>query len=224
MIKFKYVPSMRSFDNEIVFCFLGYWSPNQNIFSLVDELGIRPFTNWTASAHYSGEGLEVITLLLLSCCLNQLPKLMKTLFADIFPWFLIYCIAKLSLQFRCFLYEPFCSRMVWKTYSIQFSSNNFTEFEMSGLKIVLTKPRFLQVEFPVFKDLPQLPTPLGTLFYTQVCLTLQPSYFFPICWKSIFNLVYINHCCIVQFARLPLVDRLTSLPLGAAGTGSTAYC
>ncbi|XP_059460347.1 uncharacterized protein LOC132189608 isoform X2 [Corylus avellana] len=77
----------------------GYWSPYQNIFSLVDELGIRPFTNWTASAHYSGEGLEV--------------------------------------------------------------------------------------EFPIFKDLPQLPTPLGTLFYTQ-------------------------------FARLPLVDRLTSLPLGAA--------
>jgi hypothetical protein len=67
---FKYVPSMMSFDNEIGFYFVGYWSPYQNIFSLVDELGIRPFTNWTASAHYSGEGLEVITLLLLSCFLN----------------------------------------------------------------------------------------------------------------------------------------------------------
>ncbi|OMO92711.1 Amine oxidase [Corchorus olitorius] len=78
----------------------GFWYPYQNIFSLVDELGIKPFTNWTRSAQYSEEGLEV--------------------------------------------------------------------------------------EFPVYQELPQLPTPLGTLYYTQ-------------------------------FARLPLVDRLTSLPLMAAG-------
>ncbi|KAA8535968.1 hypothetical protein F0562_028446 [Nyssa sinensis] len=74
-------------------------SPYRNIFDLVDEIDIKPFTNWTRSAQYSGEGLEV--------------------------------------------------------------------------------------EFPVFQDLPQLPTPFGTLFYTQVF-------------------------------RLPLVDRLTSLPLMAA--------
>ncbi|XP_065615612.1 uncharacterized protein LOC136061584 isoform X2 [Quercus suber] len=77
----------------------GYWYPHRNIFNLVDELGIKPFTNWIKSAQYSGEGLEV--------------------------------------------------------------------------------------EFPIFQDLPQLPTPLGTLYYSQ-------------------------------FARLPLFDRLTSLPLLAA--------
>nr|QTZ19520.1 phytoene desaturase 2 [Bixa orellana] len=43
----------------------------------------------------------------------------------------------------------------------------------------------LQVEFPVFQELPQLPTPLGTLFNSQ-------------------------------FAKLPLVDTLTALPLMAA--------
>lgn len=77
----------------------GFWYPYKNIFSLVDELGIKPFTNWTKSAQYSAEGQEI--------------------------------------------------------------------------------------QFPVFQDLPQLPTPLGTFFYTQ-------------------------------FARVPLVDRLTSLPLMAA--------
>ncbi|KAL9417493.1 hypothetical protein AB3S75_040469 [Citrus x aurantiifolia] len=77
----------------------GFWYPFRNIFSLVDELGIKPFTGWMKSAQYSEEGLEV--------------------------------------------------------------------------------------EFPIFQDLNQLPTPLGTLFYTQ-------------------------------FSRLPLVDRLTSLPLMAA--------
>ncbi|KAL5561241.1 hypothetical protein UlMin_030988 [Ulmus minor] len=77
----------------------GYWYPYQNIFSLIDELGIKPFTNWTKSAQYSQEGLEV--------------------------------------------------------------------------------------EFPIFQEQPQLPTPLGTLLFTQ-------------------------------FVRLPLADRLTSLPLMAA--------
>ncbi|XWS67713.1 hypothetical protein CRYUN_Cryun04dG0029200 [Craigia yunnanensis] len=84
-------------DNVVI---QGFWYPYQNIFSLVNELGIKPFTSWTRSAQYSGKGLEV--------------------------------------------------------------------------------------EFPVYQELPQLPTPLGTLYYTQ-------------------------------FVRLPLVDRLTSLPLMAAG-------
>ncbi|KAI6701017.1 hypothetical protein NL676_015341 [Syzygium grande] len=37
----------------------GFWNPYQNIFSLVDELGIKPFTNSMKSALYSREGLEV---------------------------------------------------------------------------------------------------------------------------------------------------------------------
>ncbi|XP_058098321.1 uncharacterized protein LOC131243184 isoform X5 [Magnolia sinica] len=37
----------------------GFRYPYRNIFSLVDELGIQPFTNWTRSAQYSPEGLEV---------------------------------------------------------------------------------------------------------------------------------------------------------------------
>ncbi|XP_042494355.1 uncharacterized protein LOC122073790 isoform X2 [Macadamia integrifolia] len=37
----------------------GFWYPYGNIFSLVDEIGIKPFTNWKSSAQYSREGLEV---------------------------------------------------------------------------------------------------------------------------------------------------------------------
>uniref|UniRef100_A0A1D1XV48 Phytoene dehydrogenase n=1 Tax=Anthurium amnicola TaxID=1678845 RepID=A0A1D1XV48_9ARAE len=36
----------------------GFWYPYRNIFSLVDELGIQPFTTWTRSGHYSLEGME----------------------------------------------------------------------------------------------------------------------------------------------------------------------
>lgn len=37
----------------------GFWYPYRNIFSLVDELGLSPFTDWTRSAQYSPAGLEV---------------------------------------------------------------------------------------------------------------------------------------------------------------------
>ncbi|MEM7727418.1 MAG: FAD-dependent oxidoreductase [Cyanobacteria bacterium P01_A01_bin.45] len=37
----------------------GFWYPYKNIFSLVNELGINPFTTWTRSSQYSPAGLEV---------------------------------------------------------------------------------------------------------------------------------------------------------------------
>ncbi|AFY71835.1 amine oxidase [Thalassoporum mexicanum PCC 7367] len=37
----------------------GFWYPYANIFNLVDELGIKPFTDWTRSGQYSPAGLEV---------------------------------------------------------------------------------------------------------------------------------------------------------------------
>ncbi|MFW6357639.1 MAG: hydroxysqualene dehydroxylase [Chroococcales cyanobacterium] len=37
----------------------GFWYPYYNIFNLVDELGIKPFTPFTRSSQYSPKGLEV---------------------------------------------------------------------------------------------------------------------------------------------------------------------
>lgn len=74
----------------------GFWYPYRNIFALINELNINPFTTWTRSSQYSPAGLEV--------------------------------------------------------------------------------------ESPIFQDLPKLPTPLGTFIYTK-------------------------------FKRMPLVDRLSALPL-----------
>jgi uncharacterized protein with NAD-binding domain and iron-sulfur cluster len=36
----------------------GFWYPYKNIFGLVDDLGLRPFTPWTRSSQYSPAGLE----------------------------------------------------------------------------------------------------------------------------------------------------------------------
>ncbi len=37
----------------------GFWYPYRNIFSLVQQLGLDPFTDWTRSSQYSPAGLEV---------------------------------------------------------------------------------------------------------------------------------------------------------------------
>ncbi|BDI19089.1 hypothetical protein ANSO36C_48910 [Nostoc cf. commune SO-36] len=37
----------------------GFWYPYRNIFSLINELEINPFTTWTRSSQYSPERLEV---------------------------------------------------------------------------------------------------------------------------------------------------------------------
>lgn len=44
------------------------------------------------------------------------------------------------------------------------------EIELEVLKCVNGGSNVLQVEFPVFQDLPQLPAPFGTLYHTQVYL------------------------------------------------------
>lgn len=38
---------------------LGFWYPYKNIFKLVEELELKPFTKWMSSAIYSEDGLEV---------------------------------------------------------------------------------------------------------------------------------------------------------------------
>lgn len=48
----------------------GFWYPYQNIFRLVRELGLNPFTTWTRSSQYSPRGLEVI-----SPIFQDLPRL-----------------------------------------------------------------------------------------------------------------------------------------------------
>jgi uncharacterized protein with NAD-binding domain and iron-sulfur cluster len=60
----------------------GFWYPYRNIFSLVDELGLQPFTPWTRSAQYSPAGLEVE-----SPIFQELPRLPTPLGTFLYPNF-----------------------------------------------------------------------------------------------------------------------------------------
>lgn len=60
----------------------GFWYPYRNIFKLVDELNLRPFTNWTRSNQYSPAGLEVSAPVY-----QDLPRLPTPLGAFVYPTF-----------------------------------------------------------------------------------------------------------------------------------------
>jgi len=67
---------------------IGFWHPYRNIFALVDELGISPFTGWNKAAYYSAEGVAVISLLYfcaLTClCIAAMDYLMNRFFLYFF--------------------------------------------------------------------------------------------------------------------------------------------
>lgn len=60
----------------------GFWYPYRNIFSLVDQLGIQPFTDWTRSTQYSPAGVEAI-----SPIFQELPRLPMPLGTFAYPQF-----------------------------------------------------------------------------------------------------------------------------------------
>lgn len=61
----------------------GFWWPYRNIFSLVhNDLGLDPFTDWTKSAQYSPNGLEVT-----SPIFQDLPRLPTPMGTFLYPKF-----------------------------------------------------------------------------------------------------------------------------------------
>ncbi|KAK2665618.1 hypothetical protein Ddye_004192 [Dipteronia dyeriana] len=65
--------------------------------------------------------------------------------------------------------DDVCIQGFWYPYQNIFSFVDELGIEpfTDWMKSVLYSEGGLEVEFPIFQDLPQLPTPLGTLFYTQ---------------------------------------------------------
>jgi uncharacterized protein with NAD-binding domain and iron-sulfur cluster len=60
----------------------GFWYPYRNIFALVEQLGLKPFTPWTHSTQYSPAGVEAI-----SPIFQNLPRLPMPLGTFLYPQF-----------------------------------------------------------------------------------------------------------------------------------------
>ncbi|MBD2136720.1 FAD-dependent oxidoreductase [Anabaena sp. FACHB-1237] len=106
----------------------GFWYPYKNIFSLINELNINPFTNWTRSAQYSPAGLEVE-----SPIFQQLPKLPTPLGTFIYTQFqrlpLIDRLSALPLLYSLIDFDN--SDDAWQRYDFITARELFKTFGVS---------------------------------------------------------------------------------------------
>ncbi|RUR86123.1 FAD-dependent oxidoreductase [Chlorogloeopsis fritschii PCC 9212] len=107
----------------------GFWYPYKNIFSLINELGINPFTNWTRSSQYSPAGLEVE-----SPIFQDLPRLPTPLGTFVYTYFkrlpLIDRLSALPLLYAVIDFDN--SDEAWRRYDFVTARELFKDFGVSA--------------------------------------------------------------------------------------------
>ncbi|MEM9161611.1 MAG: FAD-dependent oxidoreductase, partial [Cyanobacteria bacterium P01_F01_bin.4] len=107
----------------------GFWYPYRNIFSLVDELGIQPFTPFTRSSQYSPAGLEVESPLF-----QEMPYLPSPLGTFIYTQFkrlpLVDRLSALPLLYAVVDFDN--SDEAWKRYDGVTARELFKQFGVSA--------------------------------------------------------------------------------------------
>jgi uncharacterized protein with NAD-binding domain and iron-sulfur cluster len=107
----------------------GFWYPYRNIFALINELEINPFTTWTRSAQYSPTGLEVE-----SPIFQDLPRLPSPLGTFIYTQFqrlpLIDRISALPLLYSVVDFDN--SDAAWRRYDFVTARELFKDFGVSA--------------------------------------------------------------------------------------------
>ncbi|KAA0045754.1 phytoene dehydrogenase-like isoform X1 [Cucumis melo var. makuwa] len=141
----------------------GYWRPYKNIFGLVDELGIAPFTNWTAPAHYSVDGLEVKFPLFQD--LPQLPTPLGTLIYPEFPQLpLLDRLTSLLLMAAVIDFDN--TDTAWRKYDSITARELFRQFSCSGKLYSSILNPLLQVGLYAPAEQCSAAATLGILYYT----------------------------------------------------------
>ncbi|MEA5582657.1 FAD-dependent oxidoreductase [Nodularia harveyana UHCC-0300] len=107
----------------------GFWYPYRNIFALINELELHPFTTWTRSAQYSPVGLEVE-----SPIFQDLPRLPSPLGTFIYTKFqrlpLIDRISALPLLYSVVDFDN--SDAAWRRYDFVTARELFKDFGVSA--------------------------------------------------------------------------------------------
>ncbi|MBD2459026.1 FAD-dependent oxidoreductase [Nostoc sp. FACHB-87] len=107
----------------------GFWYPYKNIFALINELDINPFTTWTRSAQYSPAGLEVE-----SPIFQELPQLPAPLGTFIYTHFqrlpLIDRLSALPLLYAVVDFDN--SDAAWRRYDSVTARELFKDFGVSA--------------------------------------------------------------------------------------------
>ncbi|MBD2778020.1 hydroxysqualene dehydroxylase [Iningainema tapete] len=107
----------------------GFWYPYRNIFSLINELGISPFTSWTRSCQYSPAGLEVE-----SPIFQDLPRLPTPLGTFLYTQFkrlpLSDRLSALPLLYAVIDFDN--SHQAWQRYDFVTARELFKDFGVSA--------------------------------------------------------------------------------------------
>ncbi|GET43726.1 hydroxysqualene dehydroxylase [Microseira wollei] len=107
----------------------GFWYPYNNIFQLVKELGLSPFTPWTRSSQYSPAGFEVE-----SPIFQELPRLPSPLGTFIYTQFkrlpLIDRLSALPLLYAVVDFDN--SDAAWRRYDGVTARELFKQFGVSA--------------------------------------------------------------------------------------------
>ncbi|BAY61303.1 hypothetical protein NIES22_13680 [Calothrix brevissima NIES-22] len=107
----------------------GFWYPYRNIFALINELDINPFTSWTRSAQYSPAGLEVE-----SPIFQELPRLPSPLGTFVYTHFqrlpLIDRLSALPLLYAVVDFDN--SPEAWRRYDSVTARELFKDFGVSA--------------------------------------------------------------------------------------------
>lgn len=107
----------------------GFWYPYRNIFALINELKINPFTTWTRSAQYSPAGLEVE-----SPIFQNLPRLPTPLGTFIYTQFqrlpLADRLSALPLLYSLIDFDN--SDQAWRRYDFVTARELFKDFGVSA--------------------------------------------------------------------------------------------
>jgi uncharacterized protein with NAD-binding domain and iron-sulfur cluster len=106
----------------------GFWYPYRNIFGLVKELQLDPFTSWTRSSQYSPAGLETI-----SPIFQDMPRLPTPLGTFLYTQFqrlpLVDRLSALPLLYAVVDFDN--SDQAWRRYDSVTARELFKDFGVS---------------------------------------------------------------------------------------------
>lgn len=199
----------------------GFWYPYHNIFSLVNHLGLTPFTPWTRSAQYSPAGLEVE-----SPIFQNEPPLPAPLGTFLYTKFqrlpFIDRLSALPLLYAVVDFDN--SDAAWRRYDPVTARELFKQFGVSARLYQDAFEPMLLVGLFAPGELCSAAATLGMLYY--FILAHQPNFDVVWCRGTVGEMIFRPWCDAITQAggRIFTQRRVSDVTVDAAGSVTGVVC
>lgn len=199
----------------------GFWYPYQNIFSLVRELELDPFTPWTRSAQYSPAGLEVE-----SPIFQNEPRLPTPLGTFLYTQFkrlpLVDRLSALPLLYAVLDFDN--SDEAWRRYDAVTARELFKQFGVSARLYRDSFEPMLLVGLFAPGEQCSAAAALGMLYY--FILAHQPDFDVVWCRGTVGEMIFRPWCERIESAggRILTERRVSDLKVDDAGNVTGVVC